>query len=51
VTSAETSNRGDMGPEETISLWNPKRLSLVDRQDPQWLDGDINPPTKLLIQN
>jgi hypothetical protein len=34
-----------------VGIWILKRPPPAVRQDPQWRDGDINPPTKLLIQN
>jgi hypothetical protein len=35
----------------TVGVWNLKRLLPRVRQDPQWRDGDTNPPIKLLTQN
>jgi hypothetical protein len=35
----------------TVGRWNLKRSTLVDRQGPDWRDGDTYPSSKFLTQN
>ena len=42
---------GVLSCDSALAIWSLGRLPLLARQEPQWSNSDINPPTKLLTQN
>ena len=44
-------NVGVLSCDSALAIWSLGRLPLLARQEPQWSNSDINPPTKLLTQN